>query len=211
MAQNKLQDQFVSLTSRLESLRVKFIDSHTSPLENPDQYDLDVQAYCILSHAAFEEFFEAICIYLLSEIDNRFNLPTREVSIGTVCILHFDCSSLPLDDKWDSDQLLNDYLHNKIRERKTHLSKYSMEDNHGADIQYLKKLLIPIGIDIPHNVTLVNSLARLKDFRGNYAHSFSRVKKTMNPDDAKTIVKDVLQLAENLKDQAINMKFYASK
>lgn len=211
MAENKLQNQFDNLAQRLESLCAKFIDTHKDPLETPDKYDLDVQSYCILSHAGFEEFFESICIYTLSNIDNNFNLPTRNISIGTICLLHFDCTSQDLDDKWDSKSRLNDYLHRKIQERKVILSKYAIDGNHGADIKYLKKLLLPIGIDIPHDVDYINALEKLKDIRGTYAHSFSRAIKTTNPEDAKAIVNDVLRLAENLKEQAINMKFFPTK
>ena len=211
MAENKLQIQYDELTKRLKSLCVKFIDTHKDPLEAPDQYDLDVQSYCILSHAGFEEFFESICIYILSTIDSNFNLPSRNISIGTICLLHFDCASQNLDDKWDSNGLLNDYLYKKITERKSVLSKYAIDGTHGADIKYLKKLLLPIGIDIPHDVNYVNALEKLKDIRGTYAHSFSRAKKTTSPEDAKAIVNDVLRLAQNLKDQAINMKFFPTK
>ena len=70
---------------------------------------------------------------------------------------------------------------------------------------------MPIGIDIPHDVDYVNALEKLKDIRGTYAHSFSRAKKTTSPEDAKAIVNDVLRLAQNLKDQAINMKFFPTK
>lgn len=211
MTENKLQTQFDNLKQRLESLCVKFIDTHKDPLETPDKYDLDVQSYCILSHAGFEEFFESICIYMLSNIEENFNLPTRKISLGTICLLHFDCTSQDIDGKWDLSNMLNDYLCQKIRDRKVILSKYAIEGNHGADIKYLKKLLLPIGIDIPHDVKYINALEQLKDIRGTYAHSFSRAVKTINPEDAKAIVNDVLGLAEELKVQAINMKFYPVK
>lgn len=210
MEKNKLQNQYLDLIQRLDSLCAKFIDIHKDQLETPDQYDMDVQSYCILSHAGFEEFFESICIYTLSQIDSNFNLPTRNISIGTMCLLHFDCTSQELDDKWDSNCRLNDYLYKKIKERKTFLSNYAIGENHGADIKYLKKLLLPIGIDIPHDVNYINALEKLKEIRGTYAHSFSRVKKTTSPEDAKAIVNDVLKLAENLKEQAINMSYFST-
>lgn len=99
----------------------------------------------------------------------------------------------------------------RLRRENLFLSKYAIDGNHGADIKYLKKLLLPIGIDIPHDVDYVNALEKLKDIRGTYAHSFSRAKKTTSPEDAKAIVNDVLRLAQNLKDQAINMKFFPTK
>ena len=37
-------------------LEEKYIDSHQDPLENPDDYKFDIRSYCLLAHAAFEEF-----------------------------------------------------------------------------------------------------------------------------------------------------------
>ena len=56
----------------LLELEDKYIDIHKDPFENPEEYKLDVRSYCVLSHAAFEEFVENICLFTLNEIEEKF-------------------------------------------------------------------------------------------------------------------------------------------
>lgn len=207
MSKDKLQEKYDSLSNRLLELELKFMDSHNDPLEQPSEYNLDVQSYCIMSHAAFEQFFEDICLYVLERISNEFFQPQRRISIGTICLLHFGCNDISLDDSWDNAKVLNDYLQQKITEQKSSLSTYAMTQNHGADLKYLKKLMLPVGIDIPHNVQYTSSLETLKNIRGTYAHAYNRTSRTISPDDAKAVVLDVYKMAGELMVKAINMKF----
>lgn len=55
----------------------------------------------------------------------------------------------------------------------------------------MRKLLTPIGIDVPQNAQELVSLVILKNIRGMYAHSFARNKKTLAPEDAQNAVFDV--------------------
>ena len=61
-----------SLEDRLLDVEIKFISMHTSPTEPASAYALDVQSYAVLSHAAFEEFAESLCLRMLEEIDDRW-------------------------------------------------------------------------------------------------------------------------------------------
>lgn len=211
MSKDKLQEKYDSLSDRLSDLEIKFIEPHQDPMEQPADYNLDVQSYCIMSHAAFEQFFEEICLYQLEKIQKSFNTPKRLVSLGTICLLHFDTNSNNLDDQWKDQDKINDYLASCIDNQKSSLSKYAITQNHGADLKYLKKLLLPVGIDIPHDLNHINSLNTLKDMRGTYAHTFNRAQKPMSPDDARNIVYDVYVMAGLLKEIAINMKYLETK
>lgn len=207
MVTNKLQEKFDKLADRLIELEIKFIEPHSDPLEPPDDYNLDVQSYCVMSHAAFEQLFEDTCIYLLDKIQKAFNQRRRKISIGTLCLLHFDCASASLENQWEDNDRLADYLSKSLEKQKSILSNYAMTQNHGVDLKYLKKLLLPVGIDIPHDPMYVGSLEKLKDVRGTYAHSFNRARKPISPDDARNIVHDVYNMANQIKDKAINMRF----
>lgn len=207
---NTLQTQFDDLGNRVKFLEEKFIAPHLdNVLEAPDLYSVDTQAYCVLSHAAFEEFFENVCLYMLSVIDEKFGQPAREISLGTVCLLHFGDAKKLLEDseRWGDDERLNDYLEGAIKDRKSYLSTYAVMENHGIDLKYLRQLLMSVGIDIPHDPNIQSALHTLKEIRGSYAHGFSRAKKELSPEDAKKTVNDILSLASVTKDQAINMKF----
>ena len=124
--------------------------------------------------------------------------------------MHFDKDVSSLSDikRWDSSNTLNDYLESRLKERKSELSKYATQDNHGIDVRYLIKLLLPIGIDIPHDVNQLNSLEKLKNVRGTFAHSYARKMNPMAPEDAEHVVFDVLEMVKDIKNKALNMSYY---
>ena len=103
---------------------------------------------------------------------------------------------------------MNDYLKARISARKTELSKYATQENHGIDVKYLRKLLVPVGIDVPQNAKYLTSLESLKNIRGAYAHSYARNNKPMAPEDARSIAFDVLEMIQKIKNKAINMSYY---
>ena len=205
MSKDKLQKEYDKLSDRLIDLEIKFIEPHNNPMEAPSDYNLDVQSFCIMAHAAFEQFFEDICLYMLERISSEFCSPQRRISIGTACLLHFECNDVSLEDKWNDSDTLSDYVQQKIAEQKSALSSYAMKKNHGADLKYLKKLLLPVGLDIPHAVQYTSSLERLKNVRGTYAHSYNRTNRPISPDDARTIVSDIYDMAGELKKKAIDI------
>lgn len=208
MLKKDLEDKYELLESHILELIIKFIDPHKNPLEKPEDYNLDVHSFCILCHAAFEEFLEDICIYSITTIEDEFNSLPRRFSYATLCLLHFDEQNLSLNDEKKWTGLLNDYLDNRIKERKKELSIYATQENHGIDIKYLRKLLVPVGIDVPQSPTELNSLMTLKNVRGAYAHSYARNKKTIAPEDAQNTVFDVLSMVKRLKNKALTMSYY---
>ena len=175
MSQKELENTFKELEDHILELAIKYIAPHTNPLENPVDYNLDVHSFCILCHAAFEEFLEDVTLYSVDKIEREFNSKLRKFND---------------EKKWDNTKL-NDYLSTRLRERKSELSKYAIQDNHGIDVKYMRKLLTPIGIDVPQNAQELVSLVILKNIRGMYAHSFARNKKTLAPEDAQNAVFDV--------------------
>lgn len=208
MLKEDLENKYVKLESHLMDLMLRYIAPHLDPMQTPKDYDFDVHSFCILSHAAFEEFVEDVTLYSIDRIEREFKSVVRKFSYATLCFLHFDEHPLSLneDKKWSD--ILNDYMMKRINERKSELSKYAKTENHGIDIKYLRKLLIPIGIDVPRNPKHTNSLDKLKQVRGAYAHSYNRVQNSLAPEDAENIVLDVLEMFKAIKDKAINMSYY---
>lgn len=209
MSKEDLENKFNDLENHILELGIKYIDNHRNPLENPKDYKLDVHSYCILCHAAFEEFLEDITLYSVERIDKEFNSRNRRISFATVCLFHFDEHPFGLSDnnKWNSNSL-NDYLTSRLKERKSELSNYATKENHGIDVKYLRKLLLPIGIDVPRNVRELASLDILKNIRGTYAHSYARKNNPLAPEDAENAVNDVLGMVTKIKNKAINMSYY---
>lgn len=207
-----LEDKFTALKDRLKLLEKKYISSHSDPLELPDDFELDVESYCVLCHAAFEEFIEDVCVYLLDELEDKYKT-TGRFSFATLCLLHFDSQQCLLDERWDDNKNIHDYFVERIHKRKDELSTYARMDNHGVGVKYMKKLLIPVGIDLPHDASKLNSLSNLVGMRGGYAHAYSssrlnRVKRPTNPSEAMSWVGDVLDIMENIYRRARKMSYF---
>lgn len=68
------------LITYITELAGKFVDRYipADPSIPPDTYAHDVKAYCILSHAAFEEFIEGVAIGLADYATNQW-LSQRKV------------------------------------------------------------------------------------------------------------------------------------
>lgn len=209
MSKEDLENKYNDLENYILELIIKYIEPHKEQLEKPDYYKLDVNSFCILCHAAFEEFLEDVTLYSIDRIEREFKSKIRKISYATICLLHFDEHPLGLteDQKWESNYL-NDYLSKRLEERKTELSKYAIKENHGIDIKYLRKLLLPIGIDVPRDLKELGSLNTLKNIRGTYAHSFARTNKPLSPEDAMNAVFDVLEMVTKIKKKALCMSYY---
>ena len=208
MSTEELNNRFSALEEHIAELLIRYIDIHKDPLENPSDYSLDVHSFCILCHAAFEEFIEDVTLYSVDRIEKEFKGNPRKYSFATLCLLHFDEHQKSINDESKWPDVFNDYLLERISTRKSELSKYAMQDNHGIDIKYLRKLLQPIGIEIPRTPNEMSALAQLKTIRGAYAHSYARNPRLISPEDAEKIVYDVLGMVQRIKDKAINMSYY---
>ena len=73
--------------------------------------------------------------------------------------------------------------------------------NHGASPKYIRKLLVPVGIDFNPDANTKNSIIKLAKSRGDYAHK-GRVSRVMSPEDAEKIVADYLAFSETIRDKA---------
>lgn len=196
------------LDDYLLELEIKYIENHKDPLEMPNNYNLDVRSYCVLCHAAFEEYIETLCIYILDEIVTNFEERLR-FSYSTLCMLHFCQNESLEDDKWTDDRKSYDYIRDTLEKGKSSMSKYIMQNNHGIGLKYLKKLLIPLGLDLPHDVKHIGALNQLTKFRGGFAHtSFRSCGDVISPDDARTYVEDVYEMCMKLTDDVKKIAYY---
>lgn len=193
----------------LLELEDKYIDIHTDPLENPEAYKLDVKSFCVLSHAAFEEFVENICLYTLNEIEDKFK-NTQRISYSTLCLLHFNGNNKTIDNEsWNDDERIYDYLLTQIRNIKSDFSTYIMNQNHGVGLKYLKRLLVPLGLYVPLDIRFSSALENLTQSRGGYAHASHRYIRSLSPEDAKTYVRDVYEMMVKLANKSRNISYYS--
>lgn len=204
-----IQESLDKLELYLLELEDKYIDIHRDPLENPEAYKLDVRSYCVLSHAAFEEFVENVCLYALNEIEDKF-VNTQRISYSTLCLLHFNGNNKTIDDdSWNDNDRIYDYLLAQLKSIKSVFSKYIVNQNHGVGVKYLKKLLIPLGLYTPLDIKHLTSLDNLTQYRGGYAHTSHRNIRSLAPEDAKTYIRDVYEIMIELANKTRKISYYS--
>ena len=204
-----LKESLDKLDAYLAELECQYIDPHKDPLEIPERYKLDVRSYCVLSHAAFEEFVENVCICTLAEIVDQFK-NSQCISYSTLCLLHFHGNAKVIDDDtWKHDDRVYDYLLKQLENNKSDFSKYIMIQNHGVGLKYLKKLLVPLGLYVPLDVKNFTALENLSQSRGGYAHTSHRNVRSLSPEDAKTQVQDVHEIMVALIERAKKISYYS--
>lgn len=197
------QDYILGLKSNL-------LDKHlANPLASPDEYDLDVKSYCILSHAAFEDFIESISLKVMEICIENYTVK-RKFSESIISLLHFKSSAgIKYINKLDEKTpIVNtfDYVRKELVEIKSSFSQ-EIVHNHGVSIKYIRQLLMPIAIDITNDDTILDSLKQLASERGFYAHRFlerGTVKRSIEPEKAVIIVEDCLLLCLDIRDKAKN-------
>jgi len=200
--------QLVDYIAEIEN---KFLAVHiVNTLATPTEYNLDVKSYCILCHAAFEEFIEFIALQTMTIAIKKYQNELK-ISKPIISLMHFKGGYTNYLDK-DTEHLsidkivtTYDYTRKKLDEIKSSFSK-EVYGNHGVSLKYLRNLLMPVSVDIPTDVNWSNSLEKLANERGAYAHKFledsGRVKQSIDPETAKVIVSDCLNLCEEIKERA---------
>lgn len=210
----KLQELEDDLKSEIAALEERFLAPWmpAQPTHRPEDFHHDVKAYCVLAHAAFEEFVEEISLIALTAAKAAWQ--SKKFSVGTVALLLSYGEMVALAEDEDIDQKrVFDQVRNCIDACVTKHSN-ALANNHGFSIRYLRSILTPVGVDIPEDVRLLTSLSELAAARGSYAHSQSklarygqwkRADRPMAPEKAKGAVSDCLELCQQLGQRVLQV------
>lgn len=199
---------FQSLTdlkTNITQIKQQFIDRHLAdPLVTDNVYRLDINAFCVLSHAYFEQYFEEISSIVSESIVDTYK-NHKKVSIGTLMLMH-SISITKFPYKSDDVSLKNiyDYVNQDLHKSIATL-KESLKGNHGASLKYLKNILIPVGIDVPSDPIYMDSLQKLVTERGVFAHGNKQdgtIRRPYTPSQANSIVDDCINLAVEINSLA---------
>lgn len=203
-----IEQEFITLQDYLLDIEIKYICPLEKKLLLDKADELDLRSYCVLSHAAFEEFAENMSLKVLDEITKNFS-NTKQISVGLIMLLHIKGSPEDID-KID---LLYDYILEKLKDIKSSFSKEIATNNHGVSLKYLKRMFIPIGIDIPNNSRLISSLDQLAKYRGDFAHKFSskKIKTIPSPLDLVSYVSDITEMMGEIVRRVKSMHYFAYK
>lgn len=194
-----------NVQDRLLELEIQFMEKHErNPMVPPQDMEIDAECYCILCHAALEEFAEQICLYFIDKLEDEF-CNQHKFSWGTLGLVHFICSD---KEETLSNQSMYSYLSRKINNEKSNIYNYALNNNHGVDVKYLVKLFVKIGLDIPNDAAQRSALEKLARYRGGWAHKAStRLKQQDSPSDIVSMVSEVYSLLNAIMQQAMAMKF----
>ena len=203
---NEFEKLLSELRADIEELEKTFIhrfieERITKPDEiaEPDEYEHHVKAYCVLCHAAFEKYFEDLALKVMDRcFDERIRLKKYTDTLVTLVSYYEQKLVIDLNENADETRVF-DHLRCIFDEVKRKFS-VDVHNNHGISLKYLRRLLIPVAIDIKEDIRLKNSLHKLASERGEYAHNPK--KSTLAPEDAKDCVQDCLELCEDIKERA---------
>ncbi|WP_445391535.1 HEPN domain-containing protein [Stenotrophomonas muris] len=191
----------------IDSLRDRFISPwmQVVPGHTPDQFEHDVKAFCVLAHAAFEEYAEQLS--LLAMHSARDAWLQKRFSFSTIALL---CSYGVSIKSEESDGKEQNRFYDQVREGFVDVLKLHsnvVANNHGFSRPYLRSLFTPVGVDIPEDALLLQSLRELAEARGSFAHSrasaahYGRQRsamRPMTPEKANTAVLACLSICDEL-------------
>lgn len=213
-----------------------------------------IKAYCVLTHAALEEYFEEISLTTIQlaykrykskkiiptipssqqdvdELNIKINQLVKTLILSTsyttyskntsdtlkehknklerVTEIYKNGSTLTMQDVNEITKKTDSYTKELIKETlKFH--ERNISENHGTSLKYLLKLLIPVGIDIPDELNLLNSLQQLAQYRGSYAHSQGNLSNILSARDVLEYIIDVIKLCNLIETDLCNFHEYAN-
>lgn len=197
--------QAAAFASELRKLRIRLRELDRTlviavepPTTTPDVYGIPVQAFCVLSHAAFEDYFESVCNKAAERIIDGWVLGHPSVAIASLAA----ATRCPLTEEGD-DKTVSRSI-NRRREMATHIKRvysHRIHENNGMDIKYLRSLLYPLCIDFD-DVKLLSSVSTIARCRGDYAHTIG-ASHPISPEKARVLVADCLRLARVVANQLV--------
>lgn len=202
----KEEDLFAGLEAQLLVYKERFIDPHlpAKPGIEPSSYELDVKAFCLLVHAAFEDYFEKMCLHLMQHAIDAWISSKTLTDTLLILLCHYG-GSCAISDKDNQKELAPfDYIRIVAGNVKQRFSK-DIYDNHGISPRHLRSILLPVAIEFSPDPNTINSLVKLSLERGEYAHHY--IMRSLAPEDADKYVQDCLKLADNVKSQALKKGF----
>lgn len=201
---------FVALEQELADLKAKFLQRFlpAKPEHGPGDFEYEVKSFSLLSHAAFEEYVEAISEAMMLKIEA--DLLEKKATLSTACFLTSYGIKLEFPDDDDSeDKSCFEHIRSAITKAKT-LHSSALMDNHGFSAKYMRKLLIPVGINMPRGPEM-ESLKKLAEARGSFAHTmaklahygaYKRAKRPLTPEEVAVAAEDCRAICDTLRTRA---------
>lgn len=194
------QSDLDELKAYQQEILNKFLSQYipVDPTHTPETFKYDVSSYILHFHAAIEDYIERIARNSITIAQNNW-LSDQKFSKVLLSICINRCEKITLDNHSDRSKKIKDLLNSEII-KQVELYKKSIDANHGIGMSYLEKIFVPVGIDILVDVNLENSLKKIADFRGEFAHK--RPSRPLAPEDAIKYSEDCLSYIEEISKNA---------
>lgn len=151
-------------------------------------------AFVVLVHGAIENFAEGLTIWIAKRVEadwmkkRRVTRSTASVLLSAKCTIDYGVSTSSVFDN----------LRLALRDANSERSS-AAEKNHGIAPEHLRRLLVPLGVDIPSDPILIGSLNTLVSMRHEWAHQYRfGAKNLKGAQDVKKTTDDCLVLAGKL-------------
>jgi hypothetical protein len=184
----------------------KFVKSHLgiAKLSPPSRKEtLDVAAYVVLTHGAFENFVEGLALWVLGRSVNNWTMKKKTTRCTVSLLLYQDVPSGESPGRLLS---VYDNIRKHLDLAKTRVST-AVESNNGITVKHLRELFLPLGVNVPDDPILTASLDLLVTMRHQWAHQYRYAAKvTRSAIDARTTVSDCLTLAQKLSEEAADLR-----
>ena len=181
------------LVKHLDQLEKRFVAGNLNLLRVTARAKLELDAYVVLSHAEFEQFYEDLAKWRLHRIVEQWIHKGKASGATMALVLAYNA-----DIDRAGEQANFDRVRLRLQVAKREHSRL-IHDNHGTGIDYLWRLFCPLGVDIPSDVALRASLEGFVKLRGERAHK-NRLGATIqkSPADLRVIVGDCLKMAQRI-------------
>jgi hypothetical protein len=201
----------VDLATHLGKLEAKFIQGFfpVQPQHKPADYEHEVKAFCVLAHAAFEEYAEQVSMLIMRAAIDAWRTQ-REVTDPLISLcLFYKVEILHVDDEKQVQPTCFDLMRVALENAKA-LHSTAIHKNHGFSLKYLRAALTPVFINVPSRAKFDASLKTLAAARGSFAHGASRdasysstpqgrkADRSIAPEEARAVVADCLELCREI-------------
>jgi hypothetical protein len=206
-----LNQLLAGLSGEIAGLETRFISKWipADPSVLPSEFEHDVKAFCVLAHAAFEEFVEEISLIVMKSAKDAW-LNQRFSKAAMAMLLAYQPKLEIVEDESQRQERIFDQIRKHLDDCVAAHS-IALSKNHGFSLKYLRSILTPVAIDIPEDdIQMMASLKELTEARGSYAHSLAkqalygqwkRAGRPMVPESARDAVSDCLALCKELANR----------
>lgn len=174
-----LDDMYYTLYTANDALYERFLKKHMNGTGSVEEFKLDTRSYCVLLHAALENFVEDVSLFVANYSFFLFK-ECGEVTIPLMFLLN---GTKSYDDRFvtkgDTDDSDDDSYHIKQHvvefivdcEMKTIMKwKNVITSNHGIKTKHLNSVLQSVGIHCDVEDANFSSWKNFSSYRGSFAH-----------------------------------------